>query len=83
MLNRFYIGESENLKIRLDQHNSHYFKTNFTKGASDWKLVLAFKCKNKYDALYLEQFTKRMKSRTFIKKIIDRPSILKDILNKK
>ena len=82
-LNRFYIGESENPKIRLEQHNSHYFKTNFTKAATDWKLVLTFECENKYDALYLEQFMKRMKSKIFIKKVINKPSILSDLLTKK
>ncbi|MFT6836483.1 MAG: putative endonuclease, partial [Sediminicola sp.] len=38
---------------------------------------------SKDDALYLERFIKRMKSRIFIQKIIDNPHILMDILNKK
>lgn len=82
-LNRFYIGESKNPNIRLEQHNSHYFKNNFTKASTDWKLMLTFECKNKYDALYLEQFIKRMKSKKFIEKVIGKPSILEDILTKK
>ena len=82
-MGRFYIGESENPKLRLLQHNQHYFKSNFTNGASDWKLVLTFKCKSKYEALYLERYMKRMKSSTFIKKVVKTPTILNDILNKK
>ena len=82
-MGRFYIGESANPNLRLSQHNQHYFKSSFTNGASDWELVLTFKCKNKYEALYLEHFIKRMKSSTFIKKVIKTPSILNDILNKK
>ena len=81
-LNRFYVGESEQPKIRVEQHNSHYFKTNFTKAANDWKLALTFECKSKEDALYLEKFIKRMKSKNFIEKVIQNPTILKDVLTK-
>ncbi len=35
-LNRFYVGESEQPKTRLELHNSHYFKNNFTKATNKW-----------------------------------------------
>jgi putative endonuclease len=35
------------------------------------------------DAPYLERFVKRMKSKTFINKIIQKPSILNDLLSQK
>ena len=82
-INRFYIGETPNIETRLNQHNSHYFKSNFTKSANDWVLKLAFECIDKKKALFLEKFIKRMKSRKFIKKVIKNPSILQNILNKK
>ncbi|NNC70382.1 MAG: GIY-YIG nuclease family protein [Flavobacteriaceae bacterium] len=82
-LNRFYIGESKNPELRLELHNTRHFKANFTKAASDWKLTLTFECKSKEDDLYLEKFTKKMKSRKFIEKIIENQTILKDILSKK
>jgi putative endonuclease len=80
---KYYIGESIDPWNRLQQHSEHHFKTNFTKIANDWNLVLQKEMASKDDALYLERFIKRMKSRIFIQKIIDNPDILMDILNKK
>ncbi len=79
---KFYIGETHNLEERLQKHNEHSYNNSFTKIASDWKLVLQFNCINRDNALFLEQFIKRMKSRKFIEKIIAQPNILTDILAK-
>ena len=82
-INRFYIGESSDVIHRLDQHNSHYFKKSFTNAAQDWIIVLSKKCSSKEDALFLERFIKKMKSKKFIQKIINDPTILDQILTKK
>ena len=82
-VDKFYVGESPNVINRLDQHNSHYFNKGFTNIADDWKIVLSMECKSKDDALYLEKFIKKMKSKKFIRKIIKDKSILEDILSKK
>ncbi|MGG7034698.1 MAG: GIY-YIG nuclease family protein [Flavobacterium sp.] len=79
---KFYIGETQNLEERLQKHNEHLYNNSFTKIASDWKLVLQFNCINRDNALFLEQFIKRMKSRKFIEKIISQPNILNEILTK-
>ncbi len=81
--NKYYIGESSDPNNRLQQHLAHHFKTNFTKIADDWNLVLEKELPLKEDAVYLEKFIKRMKSKRFIEKIIDNPEILDDILSKK
>ena len=80
---KYYIGETPNVDFRLELHNSHSFKNSFTKIAEDWTIALQFECKDKKDALYLEAFIKRMKSKKFIQKIIDNPAILSDIILKK
>ena len=82
-IDRYYVGESPNVINRLDQHNSHYFRKGFTKAAQDWKIVLSTAWEHKDDAMYLEKFMKRMKSKTFIEKIIEDRTILKDILEKR
>ena len=82
-INRFYTGETARIDIRLDQHKEHYFPTNFTKNANDWQLVFTYTCLTKGDAIYLERFIKRMKSSSFIKRIIKKPEILDDILSKR
>jgi putative endonuclease len=82
-IDRYYVGESPDIFRRLDQHNSHYFKGAFTKAAEDWEVVLSMECENRTDATYLEKFIKRMKSKTFIRKIIKDNRILVDILSKR
>ena len=81
---KFYIGETHDLKSRIEKHNEHSYQKSFTKIAEDWQIVLCLECTDKQQALYLEKFVKRMKSRKFIQKTIDTPEILQDIIiNKK
>ena len=80
---KYYIGETHNITARLLRHNDHTYNNSFTKIANDWEVFLTFECSNKLDALYLERFIKRMKSKVFVKKIIQNPEILNDILSKK
>ncbi|MBD0777179.1 GIY-YIG nuclease family protein [Maribacter sp. ANRC-HE7] len=82
-INRYYIGETPDLTVRFEQHNQHHFKKNFTKAADDWTIALSKKCKSKQDAVYLEKFVKRMKSKKFIHKIIENPEILDDLIIQK
>ncbi|BDU24519.1 MULTISPECIES: GIY-YIG nuclease family protein [unclassified Flavobacterium] len=80
---KFYIGETNNINERVIKHNNHSYSNSFTKIANDWEIVLTFNCNDRDEALYLERFIKRMKSKTFNDKIINDPSILKDILSKR
>ncbi|QCX40757.1 GIY-YIG nuclease family protein [Aureibaculum algae] len=82
-IDKYYIGETNNLDERLIKHNKHLYKKSFTKIASDWNYVLTKECLQRNDAIYLEKFIKRMKSKKFIEKIILKPNILEDILDKK
>jgi len=78
--NTYYVGETHNTDARLVKHNEHTYSGGFSKIANDWDVVLNFECRSKDDALFLEKFIKRMKSRKFITKVIKDPSILTDIL---
>jgi len=82
-VDKFYVGETADVENRLILHKSGKFKGAFTKIAHDWRIVLEFECENREDALFLESFIKRMKSRKFIEKITQTPSILYDILEKR
>ena len=82
-IDKFYVGESTDVDFRLNQHNNHHFKMNFTKAANDWTIKLQFRCDSRNKAIFLESFIKRMKSRKFIEKLINKPEILNDILSKK
>jgi putative endonuclease len=80
---KYYTGETPNLNSRLDLHNTHHFKNAFTKSANDWMIKLTFNTEYKEDAVFLEGFIKRMKSRKFIEKVIKNPIILEQILSEK
>ena len=82
-VNKYYVGETHNTVGRLIKHNAHSYGNSFTKIASDWNYVLIMECQSKQDAIYLERFIKRMKSRKFIEKVIKNQKILKDILDNK
>ena len=79
----FYVGETDDLEIRLEKHNSHAYSGSFTKIASDWEFALTKIFKEKKDAIFLEKFIKRMKSKKFIVRVIENPQILDDILKKR
>ncbi|QOG02782.1 GIY-YIG nuclease family protein [Flavobacterium sp. MDT1-60] len=80
---KFYIGETNNIEERILKHQNHSYQNSFTKIANDWRVLLTFDCLNREEAIYLEKFIKRMKSKTFNNKIITDPSIIKDILSKR
>ena len=80
---KYYVGETHDITERLLRHNNHTYDNSFTKITNDWEVVLSFECLNKSEALYIERFIKRMKSNVFVKKIIQNPGILTDILSKK
>ena len=78
--NRIYVGVTSDIAIRLKKHNDHTYLKAYSKIASDWELIFQKVYQNKQDALYLERFIKKMKSRKFIDKILEQPHILDDIL---
>ena len=80
--NKYYVGETDNIELRLSKHNNHLYPDSFTKIAEDWKVVLLFNCVSRAQAIRLEQFIKKMKSKVFIQKVITNPSILEDIISK-
>jgi putative endonuclease len=78
--NRYYVGESQDPERRLGLYNQGVFQKAFTKIAQDWELMLAHPCRSREEALKLERFVKRMKSRRFIEKVVEDPQILNRIL---
>jgi putative endonuclease len=80
---KYYVGETADVDQRLKDHLTHKYSKSFTKLAEDWQVVLNFKVETRKEALFLEQFIKRMKNRRFIQKVIKDHSILEDILRRK
>jgi putative endonuclease len=71
LVDKFYIGYTENLEDALNRHNTHRsgFR-RFTKRASDWKLVYFEIFESKKDAIKREREIKDKKSRRYIERLI-------------
>ena len=81
-INRYYVGETAHLEGRIQQHNQGLYENASTKTASDWELFLSIECVRRTQALKLERFIKKQKSRKFIEKLKAQPQVVNSILNK-
>ena len=69
MVNRYYIGQTEDIERRIFHHRSG--REKFTKRASDWQLVFSKEFKTRTEAKRIESFIKKQKSKIFTEKIIN------------
>jgi putative endonuclease len=81
-VDKFYVGETEDLDMRLNQHNTFFFKGSFTSIATDWILYISLSCENRIHTRKVESFIKQMKSKVFIIKLKENPKIQGDIINR-
>ena len=68
-LDKFYVGETEDFNVRLEQHNTGYFKNALTSNASDWEEYLTAFCQDRSYARRVEMFIKRQKNRVFVESL--------------
>ena len=81
-LNRFYVGTTDDIARRIEEHNNAFYSSSFTVNGIPWILKLSFECQSSEKAYKIERFIKKMKSKVFIEKIIANDTILKDIQDK-
>ena len=68
---RYYVGESADPRKRLIKHNAGDLKT-YTGKHIDWQLKAVFEIDgSRAQAIAIEKFIKRQKSRVFLEKIIE------------
>ena len=85
-LNRYNIGETEEISTRMVQHNSGFFNKSSTSIADDWKLLKSFTVNNRIEGRKVETYIKSMKSKIFLNKLIDNPEFylkFKDLVKEK
>ena len=85
-LNRYYIGETEDISTRMAQHNSGFFNKSSTSIANDWKLLKSFTVNNRIEGRKVETYIKSMKSKIFLNKLIDNAEFylkFKDLVKEK
>ena len=72
----YYVGQTDNIEIRLHTHNNTDRDT-FTSKHRPWCLAALFECgDSRSDAMRLEKFIKKQKSRTLILKMISGEPLL-------
>ena len=65
---RYYIGQTDNLELRLSRHNSGRVKS--TKHYIPWKLKYYEEFEFRGEALKRERFLKKQKSKEFYRRLI-------------
>jgi len=80
--NRYYVGETQNLDVRIDQHNTGFFKNSYTKRANDWALYFLIPCDDISIARKIEKHIKNMKSIVYIENLKKHQDISKKLIEK-
>ncbi len=79
-LDKYYVGETTNLEIRLDKHKTGVYSNAYTTIAKDWELYFKMECKDVSQARKIEKHIKSMKSRKYILNLGNYPEIAERLL---
>jgi putative endonuclease len=76
---KYYVGYTNNPQRRLFEHN-HNFRNTYTKKNGPWVLEAKFLVNNnRGDAMKLEKYIKKQKSRKVIERLINEPGFFESI----
>jgi putative endonuclease len=78
-LDRYYIGYTTDLGVRLSYHNNPIESRKFTAKGVPWILKVSIAVSNLRHARALEHYLKRMKSRIFLEKFISDQHLREDL----
>lgn len=81
-IDKFYVGQTLDIKQRISEHNSSRYSGSYTKVSSDWKLFFSICCENRTQAIKIESHIKKMKSRKYFENLKKFPDISQKIINK-
>jgi putative endonuclease len=71
----FYIGQSMNVDIRLEQHLESSFSNAWTSRFKDWIVLISIECDTRQQALKIESHLKKMKSKTYYENLTKYPEM--------
>ena len=72
--NKIYIGQTENLEVRLDLHKSKTFNNSYTSRFSgNWILIYKEEIYTRKEALIREKQLKSYRGREYVKNLIHSP----------
>lgn len=67
---KYYIGQTVDMNIRLQQHNDHTFKSYTSRFPGEWKLIHEESVATRLEALNREKGLKTGRGREYIKSIL-------------
>ena len=67
-IDKYYIGSTQDINVRLEQHNSS--KNKSTKNGVPWELKKLEEYSTRQEAVQREQHIKKMKSKKFTEQVI-------------
>ena len=81
-LDKYYVGETEDIELRIKQHTTNFYKNSFTSKSSDWILKIAIEVKSKSMAIQIEKHIKRKGNREFKEKVINDEGLVQYLIIK-
>ncbi len=81
-LDKFYIGECEDLFERINQHNTSFYEKSYTSKVNDWSLFFQINCVDRIQPRKIEAHIKKMKSRKYLENLVKYPEISEKLLSK-
>ena len=78
---KYYVGQTKDIATRLLFHNE-LSKTSYTSKYRPWELKKSWKVANESEAVRLERFIKKQKSKKFIIKLLDDVTLFPSICEK-
>jgi putative endonuclease len=78
-VDHFYVGQTEDFDLRIEQHKHKFFKQTFTARAQDWILFLHIPCISRIQAVNIETHIKRMKSRVYLRNLAKYPEMVENL----
>jgi len=67
---KYYVGQTQDITIRLMQHNNHTFKSYTSRFPGEWELIYKESVATRSEALRREKGLKSGRGREFINTII-------------
>jgi len=81
-IDSYYVGETIEVLERIEQHNTGFYDSAFTKQCKDWSLYYKIDCDNRKQARQIESHIKKMKSKVYIQNLKKYPEIVQKLKNK-
>ncbi len=78
-IDRYYVGYTKDIAVRVHQHQNKFYKGSYTVQADDWEVKLLIEALSISEAIKMERYIKRMKSRKYIQQLIEDKETLKKL----